>query len=62
MFFEICRENSNMTLYKVWPRYKVYAFQIETNLANENPNLWSKGWNQCLKNQIGRDKKCGIYE
>ena len=51
-----------MTLYKVWPRYKVYAFQIETNLANENPNLWSKGWNQCLKNQIGRDKKCGIYE
>ena len=35
----------------------------ETNLANENPNnLWSNGWNQCLKNQIGRDKICGIYE
>ena len=32
----------------------------ETNLANEKTT--TKAWNQCLKNQIGRDKKCGIYE
>ena len=29
----------------------------ETKLANEKK---TKAWNQCLKNQIGGDKKCGI--